>query len=60
MTDEQQPPDNPDNPADRFVLADMLTATARSLGWHLFAADTDNQRVTVTFTTDRDYAPPRR
>lgn len=38
--------------ADRFVLVDMLTATAKSLGWKPFSADSAESRVTVTFTAD--------
>jgi len=36
--------------ADRMVLVTMLTATAKSVGWEPFAADSSVNRVTVTFT----------
>jgi hypothetical protein len=39
----------PPNPADRFVLVDMLLATAKSLGWVPLSADTKASRVVVTF-----------
>jgi len=42
--------------AERFVLVDMLNATAKSLGWKPFSADTADGRVTVTYTTNPEVA----
>jgi hypothetical protein len=45
----QEPRLPPPPAADRTVLVTMLTATAKSVGWEPFTADSSVDRVTVTF-----------